>query len=239
MSIENPLENKIEQHKFEENPFEHEIVSQEWISSVENEKDMARDKEIYPRLASWINKISPTKVVEIGSGQGICSSKMEDFNGKYIGVEPSKILTKRANELYKNENRNFVIGNAYNLPLEDECCDASFAINVWFHLENLNQAAKELARILKPAGKFMIITVNPDEYEGWIKSYDNIEENGKKIIGKANTPITPLTRNTFYKHSMKEIDESFKENGLIINSIEPFDFGNGGTKYFMQIIGTK
>jgi ubiquinone/menaquinone biosynthesis C-methylase UbiE len=240
MNIENTSENKIEQIKFEENPFEHEIVSREWISSVENEKDMARDKEIYPRLTSWMNNVSPEIVIEIGSGQGICSSKMENFDGKYIGVEPSKILTERAIELYKNENRDFIVGNAYKLPLENECCDASFAVNVWFHLENLMQATKELARILKPGGKFMIVTVNPDEYVDWLKMYDDIQDDGKKVIGKANTPITPLTRNTFYKHSMDEISESLAENGLKISAVEVFGTGGkSGIKYFIQIMGTK
>lgn len=239
MSIENALENKIEQIKFEENPFEDEVVSQEWISSVENEKDMARDREIYPRLSGWVKDVNPEVVVEIGAGQGICSDKLSDYNGKYIGIEPSKVLIGRAEELYKNENRKFVVGNAYKLPLTNECCDASFAVNVWFHLEDLNQATKELARILKSQGKFMIITVNPEEYENWLKTYEDISEDGKKIIGKANTPITPLSRNTFYKHTMEEVTESFERHGLEINSVEPFGTGNGGINYFMQITGTK
>lgn len=239
MSIENPTENKIEQIKFEENPFEDEVVSREWISSVENEKDMARDREIYPRLSAWINEVTPDVVVEIGSGQGICSDKLNGYNGKYIGIEPSKILVDRAEELYNNENRKFVVGNAYKLPLPDECCDATFAVNVWFHLENLNQATQELARILKPQGHFMIVTVNPEEYENWLKAYEDISEDGKKIVGKANTPITPLSRNTFYKHTMEEVTESLEQCGLEVKSIEVFSTGNGGTNYFMQITGIK
>ncbi|MDD5396750.1 MAG: class I SAM-dependent methyltransferase [Candidatus Moranbacteria bacterium] len=240
MSIENSFGNKIEQISFEENPFEDETVSREWINSVENEKDMARDREIYPRLSKWIEEAAPKVVVEIGSGQGICSDKMEGYDGRYIGIEPSAVLVERAEELYKNENRNFIIGNAYELPLPNECCDAGFAVNVWFHLENLDQAAKELARILKPNGKFMIMTVNPDEYENWLRTYENIQEDGKKVVGKANTPIVSLSKNIFYRHSLWEMKKSFEQNGLKINAIEAFGTGGkSGVDYFMQIMGIK
>jgi len=66
-----------ESFKREENPFENEIISQEWIKSVEGEKGMARDNEVYPRLKKWVDQVSPRVLVEIGSGQGICSEKCE------------------------------------------------------------------------------------------------------------------------------------------------------------------
>ncbi|MDX9914128.1 MAG: hypothetical protein RBS77_06130, partial [Candidatus Moranbacteria bacterium] len=53
--MKNIEEQTFEQKRFkEENPFEDEQVAKEWINSVENEKNMGRDKEIYPRLKNWI-----------------------------------------------------------------------------------------------------------------------------------------------------------------------------------------
>ena len=233
------FENKIEKPKFEENPFEDKVVAQEWINSVENDKGATRDREIYPRLGAWLQKIGAKKVVEIGAGQGICSSKLGEFSGKYIGVEPSEYLVQRAIELYKQDNRDFTLGNAYELPLPNESCDASFAINVWFHLENLNQAAKELYRILEKDGHFMIITVNPAEYDEWLSYYEESAEDDKKVIGKAHVPINPLSRNIFYKHSMDDLTGSLTQNGLEIDSIENFGLGNETRKVFLIIKGHK
>lgn len=231
------FENKIEQTQFEENPFEDDVVSQEWINSVENEKDMVRDLQIYPRLNSWIQEVKPDIVVEIGSGQGICSDKILNFQGQYIGIEPAKKLVDRALELYKNNKRDFIIGNAYKLPLANESCDASFAINVWFHLENLQKASAELSRILKKDGRFLIITVNPEDYESWIKAYEDPKIEGKKIVGKVNTPINPLSKNTFYRHSMKEIENSLKQNGLDIDEVNAFGWDD--RKVFLAFKGHK
>jgi ubiquinone/menaquinone biosynthesis C-methylase UbiE len=208
--------------KREENPYEEERVSQEWVKSVEGEKGMLRDKEIYPRLKEWVNNISPQVLVEIGAGQGICSEKCELITGKYIGIEPSHYLVKRAEEKYKNDRRNFLIGNAYDLPIENELADASFSVNVWLHLENLNLASQELARILKCGANFLIITANPEASELWESWYEDVIREGKKIIGKANVPINPLSRNTFYNHSLQEIKEALKRNDLRIEKIEPF-----------------
>lgn len=233
------FENKIEKPKFEENPFEDEIVSREWINSVENDKGATRDREIYPRLNSWLMEINPKNVVEIGAGQGICSSKLGEFSGKYIGIEPSKFLVQRAMELYSQENRNFMLGNAYDLPLQNESCDATFAINVWFHLENLNQAAKELSRVLEKDGHFLIITVNPEEYDEWLSYYEETNEDEKKVVGKANVPVNPLSRNIFYKHSAEDLTSSLIQNKLEIDSVENFGLGEETRKVFMIIKGHK
>jgi len=200
----------------EENPFEDELVAQEWISSVEGEKGKVRDREIYPMLEAWSSEISGT-IVEIGSGQGICSQYLGSFFGQYIGIEPSQVLTNRAIELYgKNQNRTFKEGNAYSLPIEDGTIDGVFSVNVWFHLANLDNAAIELARILKKGGVFNIITANPGSYEAWRNFFEHYTEEGKLISGKVNVPVNPLSRNDVYLHTMAEIKDSLENAGLTI-----------------------
>ncbi len=213
---------KFTQMHYEENPFESEKVALEWINSVENEKGMFRDNDIYPRLKEWIKKHDPNFVVEIGSGQGICSSKLGNFFGNYIGIEPSNKLVERAKKLYESKNIKFIIGNAYQLPINNNVADAIFSINVWFHLESLEKAAKELSRILKIGGKFLIITANPNVYKSWKDSFIEYKEENKKIIGKVNIPVNPLSKVIIIKHSLNEIKKSLEEADLKIENIEYF-----------------
>jgi ubiquinone/menaquinone biosynthesis C-methylase UbiE len=223
----------------EENPFEDPIIAQEWINSVENEKDMSRDKVIYPRLKNWASKFNQTNtIVEIGSGQGICSEKIHS-KAKYVGIEPSVYLIKRAKEKYRKPNRIFLIGNAYILPISNATADAVFIINVWFHLGNLEKSAEEMKRILKPNGKFLIINANPDAYDIWEKFYHSPEKIGKKIIGKVDVPINPLSRNIFYKHSLNEITSVLNGAGLIVDSVEKIGetYDNTGKQLFISING--
>lgn len=232
------MEKIFEQKYKEENPFEDKKVAEEWINSVENEKNLYRDTEIYPRLKKWINDGANNLVVEIGSGQGICSEKLGDFNGKYVGVEPSSPLTQRAKDLYNNDKRDFVVGDAYNLPIEAESAGSSFSIMVWFHLEDLKRASGELARILKPNGKFLIITANPNAQKTWESFYFDHKKEGRKIVGKVNVPINPISKSIFYQHSQSEILDNLKNSGLDIKDIDEFGPVDG-ENIFLSIEGEK
>lgn len=185
----------------EENSFENPE-----IKSVEDEKGLIRDREIYPLLRDWATNIQDGLIVEIGSGQGICSQQLGKFTGSYFGIEPSETLTRRGKDLYgENERLGFVVGNAYELPVSDISADGVFSVNVLFHLANLADASKELSRILKKNGGFNIITTNPDCYDVWKEFFENYPVDGKFLIGKFNVPINLMSRNDFYMHSMEEM----------------------------------
>lgn len=207
--------------KYEENPFEDPKIAGEWIRSVEGEQGMIRDREIYPMLQEWASNIKG-RIIEIGSGQGICSQHLGTFPGTYVGVEPSVPLTERAQELYaKTESSDFVVGNAYQLPIESDSADGVFSVNVWFHLADLSTAGKELARVLKESAVFNIITANPESYHVWENSFTNYTKDAKKIVGQARMPVNPLSRNDFYLHTIEQIQQSLERNGLIVDKIEP------------------
>ncbi len=191
-------------------------------------------------LYSWSRDIQGT-FVDIGCGQGICSEKISiDQESKYIGVEPSVHLINRAEEKYVADNRQFLVGNAYKLPINDGSADACFSVNVWFHLEDINLAAKEMARILKDGGHFLITTANPDAYKRWEDFYYDKAEDGKKIVGKIHIPINPLSRNTFYRHSINDIRTAVEGSGLTITNEKIFGQMQEGTDLiFICLTGVK
>lgn len=227
-----------DEQKYEENPFENEVVAKQWINSVENEHGMFRDQNIYPKLNSWINKHQPRTIVDIGAGQGVCSEKIDLTDKEYHGIEPSCYLVERAKQLYPQPNRYFIVGNAYALPYENNFTDGAFSVNVWFHLENTVPAAGEMERILKQNGRFLIITANPDAYDIWESFYSNYEKTGKKITGQAEVPINPMTKNTFYFHTESELKQSLTSNGLIIDEISTMS-NLKGKDLFIAIEGHK
>lgn len=223
----------------EENPFEDKKVANEWIRSIEGEKGLIRDKEIYPMLEVWASNVESGVLLEIGSGQGICSQHLGRFVGEYFGVEPSTVLTERAKQIYMtNKSNHFVIGNAYELPLKDDSVDAVFSINVWFHLENLQSAAQELSRVLKVGKPFKIISANPNSYKSWRGFFFDGEQKGKLVSGKIHVPVNPLSRNDIYFHTLDEIIESLECANLQITS--KVEFGSfSDNSLFISIDGIK
>ncbi len=142
-----------------------EKLSDEWSSWVEGlNPNGTREREIFPFIKNWLDELTPSHLIDIGCGQGSCS-QLVGTNIKYIGIDSSSTLLKRATELFSSPNKKFIKGDAYVLPLTNGKADAVMSIWVWSHIENLNKAAKEMHRVLSSNGNFLIITANPDSYE--------------------------------------------------------------------------
>jgi len=214
--------------KREINTFEDEQVAKEWIKTIEHERgDTARRKFIFPKLSSWIKRFHAGTLLDIGAGQGIASKKLAFKNLKYIGVEPSIFLVRRARKLYFRKRVRFFVGNAYNLPVPSKSVDGAFSIGVWFHIKNLRHAARELARVLKKEGRFYIFTANPAAYVVWesfFAKHGKYKKRGKMISGKIGATNWYLSSNIFYFHKLTEILRSLEVYDLRVANIETFGF---------------
>lgn len=209
----------------EENPFEDQKIAQEWIEWAETKNyEGTRYTDIYPRLKRWAQEIKPKTIVDIGAGQGIASEYLGIDDIQYIGIEPSAHLVKRAQELYKEENKKFLVGNAYNLPLPADFTDAACSVNVWFHLKDIKRASEELARILKPQGKFLIITANPATYNVWKTFFTNMKENRIMFTGRIAMNQNFMSRNDFYLHPLEDITKALEDSQLVIDETESFGY---------------
>lgn len=196
-------------------------LAQEWIDWIETDNpEGSREKEIYPFIKKWMKTFKPKSVVDIGCGQGVCS-KLIDQKIKYIGVEPAKKLIKRAKEIYEAPNRDFIIGDAYKIPLEDNNAEAVLSVWVWSHLEDLEKAAREMYRILKPGGYFLIITANPDTYDIRKTFYKSFKEYKGYLAGTFNLGKGKVLTNTIlYLHTRKKIIEAIKKSKLKLDKID-------------------
>ncbi|MFC1647192.1 class I SAM-dependent methyltransferase [Patescibacteria group bacterium] len=196
-------------------------LANEWIDWVEaDDPSSSRKKEIYPLITKWAKDNQSKSVVDIGCGQGICS-KFIDKKIKYIGIDQSDVLIKRANKLYSSQIRKFIVGNAYNISLEDNCCDAIISIWVWSHLDSLDRAASEMYRILKPGGKFLIITANPKTYDIRMSFYESYKEYEDYLVGTFNLGKGKrLTNTILYFHTLDNMKNAIVNSGLIIDNLD-------------------
>ncbi|MFH1972657.1 MAG: methyltransferase domain-containing protein [archaeon] len=196
-------------------------LAKEWIDWVEaSDSEGARKKDIIPLIKKWLKKLKPQVLCDVGCGQGYCSDLIDEKT-KYIGIEPSLTLLKRAKSLYSSPNKQFIKGNAYDVPLKNESVDAIISIWVWSHLKNLNSAAKEMFKILKPKGRFLIITANPETYEERKTFYKDYTIKGNLLKGTfdlGNRKV--LSDTTLYLHSKEDIEKAIKQAGFKINYIK-------------------
>lgn len=221
-----------------QNPFSNGQVAREWIKCVESVSGEVRDATIYPKLRTWQKEHKFDLILEIGSGQGVCSAQLGPC--RYIGVEPAQPLLRRARDIYREDYKTFLRGDACNLPVTPESVDGAFSNMVWMHLDDLSAAAAELAKVLKQGGRFLIFTFNPDSFERWESLHGEAEKFETYVEGSFQLPGFVLPKHRMYLHTIDELLSSFKGAGLELSAIETFGaFDESGDKGFVMVEGYK
>lgn len=222
-----------------ENPFTDEAIAKQWVASVETERENWRDRVLYPEMQKWLAAITQPQpiILDVGSGQGRGSAEIDGY-GKYIGVEPSEFLVRRAKEIYSAPNRSFVVGNAYELPIESESTDGVMSVNVLFHLANLDKAVEEMARVLKTGGSFFVNTASNDSVEVWKSLYTDLVVSETMMRGNIRLPDAEPTLNTFYFQPNQFVIETLRKHGLHAEKIS-YSCEKGGKMLFITIEGKK
>jgi SAM-dependent methyltransferase len=96
------------------------------------------------------------RTLEIGPGNG-SHLKVEDLSAheEYVALELRPFLSQQIDQ---HPNLKVVVGDCQDhLPYEDGAFDRVLAIHVLEHLDNLPAALQEVARVLKPTGRFSVV----------------------------------------------------------------------------------
>jgi len=105
-------------------------------------------------LESGLSKISFPNVLEVGSGDGEHVSYVKHSYDHYIA---SDIIEPKNLEAYMSQKISFVVADIEQLPFQDETFDRVIVTCVLHHIVNIDKAAKELRRVMKPGGTLSIM----------------------------------------------------------------------------------
>lgn len=136
------------------------VYTQE-VGDLYDEADVSNNpvsRDLLLDLAAENGATKDSLVLDIGCANGGVSRKLLERTGCRIeGVELVEFLVKMGNE----ENRKLGVddrfsirqGNITNIPFDDNYFDFVFCMDVLGLVQDLDQAIKECARVLKPNGK--------------------------------------------------------------------------------------
>ncbi len=209
--------------------------AQEWINSIEKSATSQRDHDIYPMISTWLHDADARRVADIGCGQGICAAKVELNGAHYTGIDPSPYLIDRARELYSGAAREFIVGNAYNLPIDRGACDAAFSVLVWHLLSDIERAAAEMARVLERDGAFLIITAHPQSLPQWAALYDAPLVDGMRLEGVMTSSAEVGSRDILYFHPLDKLENKLAAAGLQVTAIDAFRPAKDGSGIEMLV----
>ncbi len=112
---------------------------------------------------SALKKLLPTsggRLVEIGAGFGRLADLYDGYR-RVILVDPAKSLLREAQERLAGDSRFiYVMGDIYSLPLSTSGFDVALTVRMLHHLTDLPAAFRELQRILRPQGRYILEYAN-------------------------------------------------------------------------------
>ncbi|NUS44003.1 MAG: methyltransferase domain-containing protein [Mycobacteriaceae bacterium] len=117
------------------------------------------------RLRDWAHSAlalrSGEQAIDIGSGTGsevLLFADKVGPSGEAVGVEPDPQLLASAERraAAAGSAARFVPGDAYGLPFGMDSFDAVLCERVFQHLTRPQQAAREIARVLRPGGRVVL-----------------------------------------------------------------------------------
>jgi SAM-dependent methyltransferase len=110
-------------------------------------------------------------LVDIGAGTGVFATAFSDWFGlSVLAVEPSAAMR---NQIPRTPAIQVLEGNAAALPLPDESAHAAWLSLVLHHIPDLEAAAREIRRVLRPGAPVLIR--GGMSHQGSAGRYDGIE----------------------------------------------------------------
>ncbi|MBE9529363.1 MAG: methyltransferase domain-containing protein [Proteobacteria bacterium] len=110
----------------------------------------------YEIAAEYID--SDSVVLDIACGDGYGSSYLAGIAAKVVGVDVSEKQVEAAGERYRAANLGFFTGDATNTSFADGSFDVITSMETIEHIEDDKAYLKELWRVLKPNGRFILST---------------------------------------------------------------------------------
>lgn len=122
------------------------------------------------------------RLVEIGAGYG----RLGDLYAGYqqvVLLDPAKSQVREAWERWGSDGRFiYVVGDAYRLPLGTSAFDVVVTVRMLHHLADVPAAFRELHRILRPQGRYLLEYANKR----------NLKEVIRHLIGRSHrAPFSP------------------------------------------------
>jgi SAM-dependent methyltransferase len=123
------------------------------------------DDEFTEFLAETLAPRPGNRILDVGCGEGLAEveiGRLHISQLRLFGIDlsPSKVAAARQETLSHNQRVGFAAADARRLPFKDGCFDSIYSVAVLQHIDELESAVSEFARVTAPRGR--VVAVEPD-----------------------------------------------------------------------------
>ena len=142
-----------------------------WQDGFTEGADPEYVEQILPLASSLL--AGRTRVLDVGTGEGqIARLLRRQGAALVVGVDPTQNQVREA--VARGEQVHYARAGAAELPFADAVFDAVVACLVFEHIEAVDSAIAEVARVLEPGGRFVFMLNHPllqTPGSGWIDDH--------------------------------------------------------------------
>jgi SAM-dependent methyltransferase len=112
----------------------------------------------FEEVKELVGGFAGKEVLDLGAGTGIGSYAVAEAGAALVYAlepDPSPVVGRGAIERLGHERVEIRDGIAEEVPLPDECVDVVYARQVLHHTRDLDAVGREVARVLRPGGRFI------------------------------------------------------------------------------------
>lgn len=141
------------------------------------------------KVVKIVKENNPDSILDIATGTGDLAINLAQTNAtKIVGLDISSGMLDIGKEKIKRKNLDakieMVLGDSENMPFDDNSFDA---ITVAFgvrNFETLENGLKEILRVLKPGGSFVILETSMPDKTPYKQGYNFYTKNILPLIGR-------------------------------------------------------
>jgi ubiquinone/menaquinone biosynthesis C-methylase UbiE len=144
--------------------------AQWWIDGFTNGADPEYVEQIIPLAVEEL--AGRRHVLDLGCGDGQIARALAAQGSDVLGVDPTELHIDIAIE--RGGGPRYLLGDATDIPADDNSFDAVVACLVFEHIDQMDEAMTEVARVLKPQGQFSFFLNHPllqTPGSGWIDDH--------------------------------------------------------------------
>jgi SAM-dependent methyltransferase len=141
-----------------------------WIEGFTEGADPEYAEQILPLATSEL--VGFEDVLDLGCGDGQISRVVAESGARVVGVDPTWNQIRVAHE--RGGGPAYARSEAAALPFASASFDAAVACLVFEHIDDLDIAVSEVARVLRPGGRFSFFLNHPllqTPGSGWIDDH--------------------------------------------------------------------